>query len=372
MSEHLIQYTGIAIDSAKFRIPLDKVEIVHTEMFDGKTIIDNGTGEILNEEWEKNKVEWSESGITTKMAIQHQVTSTGDVREFIVMQLNSKALMSAYQRGICMETLPLLCSHINSIGVIKVDVPIMLKSELTDIDLKKDAIFTDESMRFALKHCERHTKPSTKLNHGGKPFWQKDNKGYQWNTRKTSHTLNNPFVKVYSKHCDMQFNKKSVEFYRTFLSDFKTEGAWRFEVTIKDKSHMRKLGIHDNTLSGYFSLPQSRLDAIMKDLLNRNLGERVPKVLKEKQLNRNKMFMYSMVKYLMDEQIHISEIYHLSTRWIDAESHDMRKRLRKDVKEVYQHLLHEEDLKEKMKGTPEELHQEAEEIERIQSEYLGV
>lgn len=372
MSEHLIQHTDISIDSAKFRIPLENVEIVNRKMFMGKEMIHRGTGEVDPEIFDENKVEYSDNGITTKMAIQHQVTATQDVREFMVLQLNSKALMSAYQMGIRPETLPLLIRHINSLNVIKVDNAIMLESELTDVDLKKDAIFSDASMHPCLIDLEKNTIPSPKISRGYEIRWRKDNKGYWCNSRRTAHTLKHPFVKVYSKHCDFQYNPTSVPFYRTYLSDFKTDNGWRFEVTIKNKAHMKKLGITDNTLGGYFALPQSTLDGIMKDLLNRNLGERTPQVLKNKTIDRNKMFMYSMIYHLMNTGVHIEEIYNLSTRWIDAENKDQRKRLRSDVKKVYQDLLHEQDLKEKLNGTPQELSSEADEIEEIKSEYLGV
>lgn len=372
MNEHLIQHTDISIDSAKFRIPLENVEIVNRKMFMGKEMVHRGTGEVDPEIYDENKVEFKEHGITTSMAIQHQVTATQDVREFMVLQLNSKALMSAYQMGIRPETLPLLNSHINSLNVIKVDNRIMLESELTDVDIKKDAIFSDASMKPCLEHLEKNTIPSRNIKKGAERLWQKGNKGYWCNSRKTAHTLKNPHVKVYSKHCDFQYNSKSIPFYRTYLSDFKTENAWRFEVTIKNKAHMKKLGITNNTLGGFFALPQSTLDGIMKDLLNRNLGERTPQVLKNKTIDRNKMFMYSMIHHLMNTGVHIEEIYNLSTRWIDAENKDQRKRLRSDVKKVYQDLLHEQDLKEKLNGTPDELSSEADEIEEIKSEYLGV
>lgn len=373
MSEHLIQYEGVSIDSTKLRVPLESLPVIDLDRFSGKSIIDNGTGEIIDEEWQKNKVDFIENGITTKVAIQRQVTSTGNTREFIVFQLNSKALMSAYQRGICMETLPLLCSHINSIGAVKVSEADLLGGELTDTDIKKDSRFLDSYMKQGIDSLHKRAKPSTKKGIGCEVYWRKDNRGIQFNDRHKAQNLRSPFVKIYSKHLDLTRNPKTREFTDIYLRDFETEGSWRFEVTLKNKKHMRDLGITDNTLGGFFLLEQSFLNSIMAEMLNANLLDKAPSILKDKALDINQLFWYSAIANWIEEGKTIAQIYQLSTRYIQAVgSVKQSQRARRQVKEYYQQLIQDEELLTMLKQSEKEAQIESEEVERILTEFFGV
>lgn len=373
MREHIIQYTGVSIDSTKLRLPLDSLSGINYDLFEGKEIRHKGTGEILDDDWQRNKIDIKENGITTKMAIQSQVTSTGDTREFIVFQLNSKALMSAYQRGICMETLPLLCSHINSIGAVKVDESDILGGELTDVDLKKDGIHPDDYMQPCLNTLSKRAKPSTKKGRGCEVYWRKNNRGIEFNDRRKAQNMTSPFVKVYSKHLDLTANPKTIEFRDIYLSDFETEGAWRFEVTIKNKKHMRDLGITDNTLGGFLLLEQSTLSGIMTEMLNANLLSQAPSIVKTQTLDINQLFWYSAIASWIEDGKSIADIYQLSTRYIQAVGSDKQsQRARKQVKEYYQQLIQDEELMSMLKQTQAEAEKESEEVDRILTEFFGV
>jgi hypothetical protein len=187
-----------------------------------------------------------------------------------VILINSKQLKQRYFEGITKDNVYILHEYLLSLDAVLFHAKDLLRGECTDIDFRKDFRAKEEHMKTALDYLNQHAQPSSDYDKGSKLFWQKDNKGLQFNKRNTTKIHSAPFVKVYSKTLD--FLNKSNIFCSSFFAEVPKD-LWRIEFTIKNKKHLTMFG-HGNTLEDLLNLSTDSIQAMslksLQAVLNRS------------------------------------------------------------------------------------------------------
>ena len=270
-----MQIGSWSIDSLKVRIPLRKVKILDESINEIIARVSERTGEVL-ESKENTKASRDEKGIKTTFSIEQRATKF-DTIPYLIILVNAKQLGSKYFEGITTHNLIELHKYLMSLNIAQFSLKELLKSECTDIDIKKDFEAQDERMKEVFKAMKDNATPSEDYDKGCKLFWQKDNKGLQFNKRVSTKHLTAPFIKIYSKTLDLQ--TKSNVFAMAHL-DKCPKNLWRLEYTIKNKSHLYRFDI-GNTLSELFDVTQEQFEAINQASLKAVLEHQVRELVKD-------------------------------------------------------------------------------------------
>ena len=261
-----------SIDSLKVRIPLTKVKVLDESIRELVLKVSERTGEVL-EAQANTKVWKDERGIKTTISIEQRATQF-DTKPYLVILINAKQLGERYFEGITTSNVIHLHSYLMSLEIAQFSIKELLKSECTDIDIKKDFQANELDMKEAFKTMQQNATPSTDYDKGSKLFWKKDNKGLQFNKRNSTKFDSAPFLKVYSKTLDLK--GKSNIFALAYLDTIPLD-LWRMEYTIKNKKHLSRFDI-GNTLSDLLSLSQEQMKAIANKSLKAVLEQRTREV----------------------------------------------------------------------------------------------
>jgi len=263
-----------SIDSLKVRIPLSRVKVLDESIRELVLKVSERTGEVL-EAQANTKVYRDEKGIKTTISIEQRATKF-DTIPYLIILINAKQLGARYFEGITTNNVIHLHSYLMSLEIAQFSLKELLKSECTDIDIKKDFEAGEQEMKQALKTMQQNATPSSDYDKGAKLFWKKDNKGLQFNKRNSTKFDSAPFLKVYSKTLDLK--GKSNIFALAYLDTIPSD-LWRMEYTIKNKKHLSRFDI-GNTLSDLLSLSQEQMNAISDKSLKAVLEQRTRDIVK--------------------------------------------------------------------------------------------
>lgn len=264
-----MQLNSWSIDSLKVRIPLRKVKILDESINEIVLRVSEKSGEVL-ESKENTKTSRDEKGIKTTFSIEQRATKF-DTIPYLIILVNAKQLGSKYFEGITTHNIADLHKYLLSLKVAQFSLNELLKSECTDIDIKKDFEAQDGKMREVFKAMKDNATPSEDYDKGCKLFWKKDNKGLQFNKRETTKYTTAPFLKIYSKTLDLK--GKSNIFAMAYLDNI-PQDLWRMEYTVKNKKHLQAFDI-GNTFADLLSLSQEQLEAISQKSLKAVLEKRI-------------------------------------------------------------------------------------------------
>ena len=263
-----------SMDSLKVRIPLAKVKVLDESIRELVLKVSAQSGEVL-ESIENTKANRDEKGIKTTFSIEQRATKF-DTIPYLIILINAKQLKSRYFEGITTSNVTGLYSYLMSLDVVKFSLKELLKSECTDIDFKKDFEADELDIKKAFDTMQSHATPAKDYDKGSKLFWQKDNKGLQFNKRNSTKFDSAPFLKIYSKTLDLK--GKSNIFALNYL-DTIPQDLWRIEYTIKNKKHLATFDI-GNTFSDLLSLSQEQMGAMCDKSLKAVLEQRTRDVVK--------------------------------------------------------------------------------------------
>lgn len=274
-----------AIDSFKLFIDLSKVEVVSKLL--GANIIRHSisadTGEVLDSETLKSNSYKHQKFL---YQIHYGIVLWFDATaKQLVILINSKLLETKYREGINKDNIRQIYEAIQADNVVKFASfeSFMNDCRCTDIDIKKDIqVDSTETFDKITDELNKLTIPTTKKGHGSNRFNRWDNKGIEWNERKSS-TKARPFLKIYHKGIESK-NSKNKDFFSHYLGDNSMCNTARIETTIRSKKDLKAYGILDNTLKTIMDIPQSQLDEIINDSLTRNTQVSVrPKQIRVKE-----------------------------------------------------------------------------------------
>jgi hypothetical protein len=189
----------VTVDSLKLRISFEDTKVLNDSILSHWIQVNELTGEVRSDkEFRDNAYYIKENGISTRYAIERQITADKSIKPFVVIAINSKMLGSRYFEGITPSNINLVYDYLISQKIVEFSYNTFLSAQCTDTDYKKDFVCTDiDSLIIKL---ESITKVSNKKGEGCQKFTNYDNKGIQWSDRRTTSINRAPYIKVYSKH----------------------------------------------------------------------------------------------------------------------------------------------------------------------------
>jgi len=251
---------SIQMDSTKIRIPLREVSEVSDKIKGNWVLVNVDTGEQMDcEEWKRKAYFHESKGVKFRIALEKQPGRLGKVREYLTMMLTSKMLEGQYLEGIHLKNIKRLYKYIIDTGLASFSFDAFMNAECTDTDFKKD--FENKAGVELVRLMLQRAKPK-KTGMAAREWKKKLNKGIQWSERKSTAFKTNPYLKVYSKYCDLK--SKSKKFAQAYDIEV-SEEYWRIEATVKNRKHWRTFDIEDTSLKSILSLSKD----IKKEILNR-------------------------------------------------------------------------------------------------------
>ena len=329
-------FNDAAIDSLKVRIPLYKAKISN-ELRNKWILVNEETGEYDPDYFKTNSLKYDDDGIKVKAALEKQQTVNKTSEEYLIILISSKILGSRYFEGITKENIKIVYDYLIMLDFASFSFDTFLNhSACTDIDWKKDIIFNEPEKLF--KTVCSMSKFNNKKGYGYRSFNDKKNQGIEFSDRKTQAFKTNPYFKIYNKEKELIY--KSVQFYEKYIKGkgFKLKNRIRLEATVKNKKHLRLLGVMDNSLNTLLNLSEKRKYDIFKTAVNAHLNPLVPPLKKHRgDMNPNDIVIYNMMQLLVLKGLPEETILNSSLNGIDLPS--TRSRKKKALKNIYSNYL---------------------------------
>lgn len=263
-----------SIDSFKWRIELDKVDILNNNLLEHfiSATINSDTGEIIEEKpIQSNSLKGQFEHYHIHFAINKLFGG-----EFLVILINSKLLEHDYMNGISMKNIELIYNKLMSCQVFYCSFEDFLSlGQVSDIDIKKDVELKPNEFKEIIRQLEKVTKPQKSKKLGCEKFLKSNNLGIEWNTR-SSATYTRPFLKLYHKGIETKCSKNR-EFFSQYIDVESVSNIVRIECTIKSFREAQRHGIKDNSLLSLLKASTSDLNAIIEHSVTANLEPRMKK-----------------------------------------------------------------------------------------------
>lgn len=284
-----------SIDSLRIRIPLIHCEILDIQLQEIRHLVGAITGEVYESKLNTSRF-ISTTGITTTISVTKEPTQWNKLDYHVVILTNSKALKGDYFKGISKSTFKQLYDYIISLGVVKFSYQAFKEAQCTDIDIKTDISCTDSVMKATFKVLTGHSKEHKEMDRGVKPKWTKHNKMIQYNKRQNTDFMKAPFLKIYAKSLELEFN--SGEFVLNHLTEV-PQDTWRIEYTIKNKKHLNNLNL-PNTFHALASCTQGEYEAAYQTSMRAVLDARIikPSVLSNEISPKDIPMVNSIIRHL--------------------------------------------------------------------------
>lgn len=352
-----------SVDSFKVRIPLIKVNVKETALFE-KVV----KAEVTSQgEWEFEKDELgndlfkakslckNDHGVKYRALIQtltfkHGKDKHQKPQDFLIILINSKCLGPKYLEGITPENYSLVYDALMRLEWFDFTYLTFIESDITDTDIKIDLntdILHDALMREWLNTNTGHV--SSEVGKGKKSHNTKTNKGIEYNTR-YSGTPVNPFLKIYDK--PLELRNKSNTFYEYWLDEKCPEKLTRIEGTLKDKAHFKHHGI-TNTLSG---LIDADLNEVIRSMLKSQINRKEYKI-KEEKMNSTDRLIAEIIHLQKESGIDSIQIIFQNTwdRWFSGAEYSNKKTEKYRLKRKFIEVYEEHFINGNYTPSPEEL-----------------
>lgn len=275
----------IEIDSFKVRVPFEFVEILDERINDTIQTVSLNSGYLYDDVKVKNffrtekKDERGRILYNYKWAIEKKTLEKGRARKFLIIGVNAKKLETRYLEGITKDNIKLLYKGLMAQKVCKFSYKDFLNSECTDVDFRKDIVHTEFFK--AISKLNEMSKEHKQFKKGVQMFPSKDNLGIQWSDRHKA-TMSHPYLKLYHKQIELTNNPKSVAFTETFLRGVDLSNRVRIEFTIKNRKHLKRMGVECQKVSSLLQLDQEHKNKMLEKIVKIHLLPRVKEVVKPK------------------------------------------------------------------------------------------
>jgi hypothetical protein len=252
-----------SIDSTKVRIPIDQADYIDPKISAVWYLVNSETGESIDHDAKNYTHEVN--GIKTRFAIEKQITADQTTKDFLTFVVTAKMIKGQYLQGLNSTNLQAAYDYIIGTGLVSFPYEALLKAECTDTDIKKD--FSNPE-GVAIVGKLRDQAKERKEGRAATVWEQKLNQGIQWNDRRTDKYMSQPYLKIYSKWCDLQSKSASFADYYGINVE---QDYWRIETTVKNRKHWKRYKVTDTTLHNIVSLEQHTYEAIMTTALKAHL-----------------------------------------------------------------------------------------------------
>jgi hypothetical protein len=260
----------IAIDSLKIRLPLEEVTVINPDL--NRTFNEvSDLGELSSSEWKKKALTIKTKGITTRYAIQKSNAVRSEMRHFLVILFNSKLLGENYLSGIHGGTWLDVYDQIIKQNIVMFSPNTFLDGFITDVDIKRDVIASNDQIKATIENLKVRTKPSKQKSAGYSSRITENIMILQYSKRDVA-TITYPHVKIYAKTLELLFNSND------FAYNFHLENIgniMRTEATIKNKDHFNTLikptQVESFSLKAILSLSQTKLEHMLKEMVQKHI-----------------------------------------------------------------------------------------------------
>ena len=261
-----------SIDSFKYRIEIENVEIINRNLLDCliNQTVNSATGEIINSN------ELKLNSLKAQFDFYHIHFAINNIfgKRYLVILINSKLLEKDYLNGITMSNIEIIYNRIISANVINISFQDFLsKGLVSDIDIKKDFELSTVDFINVIQELENKTKPHKKSKYGCNKFTKENNLGIEWNKRENA-TATRPFLKLYHKEVEAKHGNNREYFYNHIQLE-SVKNVVRCEATIKTAKELRIHGIEQNTLLALLKVPEEKLSQIINYAIDLNLEPRI-------------------------------------------------------------------------------------------------
>ena len=336
-----------AIDSFKWRIELDKVEILNRNLLDHIINLKTNatTGEVIEEvpiQSNSLKVQFNKYHI-------HFAINKIFGEEYLVVLVNSKLLEHDYLEGIRMTNIEPIYKRIMDCQVFHISFEDFLQhGKVSDIDIKKDVEVKKDDFKQIISITERNSKPFKKRHHGVNAFKTSSNLGIEWNTREKG-TYNHPFLKIYHKGVEALCSKNH-EFFAEHIDVAAIENRVRIECTIKTFREAQKHGFKDNSLLTLLKSTTDDLNRIIEHSVTSNLEPRIERTERRSSGNMttSETLMFIHLSNMIKNQ-HMTIDSAIDFTLDHFEDRKVRSRVKKQLMEVYQAHINGQEYEKKAK-----------------------
>lgn len=275
MSKDIIVTRKAKIDSFRWEIELDQIQILSREFNTKLYLVSSETSEIINDNFKQNALKIDFNGIKTHYIIRERFHFKSKIKiQYLQILINSKLLEHQYFEGINPQTIHALFQNLLEQGIIHMDYQTFLQGKITDIDFCSDYYTNTTIFKKLLDKAENIV---SDRNTPTKKFGTKNNIGLQLSSRDGQKPNKQPFVKWYSKHLELENN--SQLFYITYFHGYfsrelgkylnQYKNLRRVEVTIKNRQHLiNVIGEKENTLKKVLALDYQK---IIENILKKHL-----------------------------------------------------------------------------------------------------
>lgn len=261
-----------SIDSFKWRIELDKVDVLNRNLLDH--IISSKVNSVTGEVIEETPIQSNSLKVQFKEYHIHFAVNKIFGAEYLVVLINSKLLESDYMQGMTMRNIEHVYNKIKSCKVFDISFERFLsEGKVSDIDIKKDVEITKNDFKDVIRHLDKNTKAQKRRHHGANPFLTDSNLGIEWNTRERG-TYAHPFLKFYHKGIEATCSKNK-DFFAEFIDVNELKDVVRIETTIKTFRELQKHGFTNNTLLDLLKANEDSLNSIISHSVTSNLEPRL-------------------------------------------------------------------------------------------------
>lgn len=340
-------YSPWSVDSLYFSIPLEQCQILNPELLAKIEVmeVDKDTGEVYHtrEKLSSNRVQVGEEHTGNYRNYSILTTKSGSHRVLKVW-LSSKSLGSGYFSGITSETLPFIYQTILNDAQVIFPFEALLLSRVTDIDLKRDFLFTGvlEDMVDYYLHLQgvyNRTHHKRRGIHVHKEIGSL-NVGLDLNERIHTRTLASTFLKAYYKG-GLLLTKDNL-FRQTYLLDIEEDILRRIhrqEFTISGKHHLKVLGMGSvETLDELLHTTQERISEAFFKVMQVNFTREPIRMKTKDSKNTGRQ---NIIKGLLEAHLQsgytIESFSRASTRYLEVKQR--RDEVRKDIVLMHEELI---------------------------------
>ena len=339
------------VDSCKLSIPLKRIDEVIPQLIeyftDYRTNRETGETRELKSFLGDPFVIDKEDGTYVKIWIETQINhikipgggSSQIGEQYLTIFLNSKHLHQNYFKGITKETLKDIYEYMMSLNVFSCSYEVFQSGRWSDLDICFDFEGTETEFGVLKKNVLNSVK--------NREVWfsrkLKNNNGL-WspteNLPRRNSTLSKPYVKFYSK--ELEFKTKSKLFSQTYLKEEQYKNVLRYEVTIKNTKHKRRLGLDEYKTLGDL-LKRSDL-RVLCGVLFMEYVEKPKRLIDTGETPLDKVII-DMMNELRELKVSATRIYSMFDRY------DVIERSRTNLIKKYHELMDNEKIqKEKLTG----------------------
>jgi hypothetical protein len=259
------------IDSLRLLVPFNEVTINpnHSEFLRELTTI-NSDGEIINSKI--NNTYRLHSNPCSSTYLKANTIIQGENVQVLKIGFSSKILESNYFDGITLENIDQVLKFINSENVIKIKKSTLLNARVVDVDICKDILLKDATVKELIKYTRELAVPHKQTNINA--FLQSENVGIEFGERNKvgKSYLKKQYLKYYAKSLELKYH--STEFYDTYIKGTDVckylidDKLIRIETTIKNTAHWNTYSLKIATLNDLLSLDLELHSKVFKRPIN--------------------------------------------------------------------------------------------------------